>query len=318
MPFALDPEVASGLEALTAALPKGPPPAPGDLAAIKEFSKRFIDHAASIAKPAPGVSVQNLSTTSEDSHTVPLYWHTKSGSSPGSVILYLHGGGMVASSAASYRPIVSYLVSHSGVPALSVEFRNAPYSAPLQGVQDAYAGLIYLSSHAADLKIDPERIVVVGDSGGGGLAACLTHLVRERQGPRIAKQVLIYPMLDDRLGLASPDLHMAPFLTVDHATIDTCWVGILGSRRGAEDVQPTEAAARMESAAGLPSMYLDVGDCDIFRDDCLKYVNRFWAEGIPAELHVWNGCYHGFDGAAPEARVTQRAWDARARAIQEV
>ncbi|KAL9094267.1 MAG: hypothetical protein Q9165_003407 [Trypethelium subeluteriae] len=318
MPFALDPEVATGLEALSAALTKGPPPTQSGVDAIKVSSGRFIDHAASIAKTAPDVSIQTLSTSSEDSHTVPLYWHTKSGSSPGSAILYLHGGGMVASSAASYRPIVSYLVSHSGVPALSVEFRNAPYSTPLQGLKDAYAGLTYLSSNAADLKIDPERIAVVGDSGGGGLAACLTHLVRERQGPKIAKQVLIYPMLDDRLGLASPDPHIAPFLTVDHNSIDVCWVGVLGSRRGAEDVQPTEAAARIKSAAGLPPMYVDVGDCDIFRGDCLRYVEKFWAEGIPAELHVWNGCYHGFDGVAPEATVTQKAWDARARAIQQV
>lgn len=317
MPFALDPEVASGLQGLAAALPKDPP-APGDLNAVRNFSKLFIDYVGSIMTPSPDVSIQSLSTTSEDSWTVPLYWHAKSGSSPGSAILYLHGGGMVASSAVAYKPIVSNLVSRSGVPALSVEFRNAPYSAPMQGLHDAYAGLVYLVSHASELGIDPERIIVAGDSGGGGLAACLTHLVRERQGPKIAKQVLIYPMLDDRTGLTPPEPHMAPFLTADSSTIDTCWVGILGTRRGADDVKATEAAARMKSAADLPPMHLDVGDVDLFRDENMEYVKRFWAEGVPAEVHVWKGCYHGFDGAAPEAKVTQLALEARVRAIQEV
>ena len=317
MSLNLDPEVASGLSRMQTALSIDAP-AQGDLAGLRQFSELFVEYAGSITNPSPDVSVQSFSVPSEDSCAVPLYWHTKSGSSPGSAILYLHGGGMVASSAVSYRPVMSYLVSHSGVPALAVDFRNAPYSAPMQGLQDCYAALVYLTSHRSELGVDPGGIIVAGDSGGGGLSACLTHLVRERQGPKIAKQVLIYPMLDDRSGIAAPNEHMKPFLTVDYNAIDTCWVGILGSRRDAEDVQPTEAAARMQSAADLPPMYLDVGDCGLFRDECLEYVKNFWAVGVPAEFHVWNGCYHGFDALAPEAKVAKLAWDTRVRAIQEV
>ncbi|KAI9663156.1 MAG: hypothetical protein M1821_008204 [Bathelium mastoideum] len=318
MPFALDPEIASGLEGLASALSGGPPPAKGDIAALRQFSDLFIGHISSIALPSPDVTIETFEAISEDSHPVPLYWHAKASSSPGSAMLYLHGGGMVASSALMYQPIVSGLVSRTGVPALSVEFRNAPYSAPLQGLHDAYVGLTYLVSHAAELNINPQRIIVIGDSGGGGLAACLTHLVRERQGPKIAKQILIYPMLDDHTGLSPVDPQVAPFITVDADSMWTCWNAILGSRRGTEDVKTTEAPARMTSAADLPPMYLDVGDLDIFRGEGLEYVKKFWADGVPAEFHVWPGCYHGFDGLAPKAKVTETAWNTRARAIQEV
>ena len=319
MPFGLDPELSSALPGLAATLQKlGSAPAEGDYTAWRNFNDTFIGYLSSLIKPDPDVSIQSFSTTSEDSHDVPLYWYAKAGSSPGSAILYFHGGGMISASAVLYHSIVSDLVSRTGVPAFAVEFRNAPYSAPLRGLHDAYAGLTYLASHAKELGVDPERIIIAGDSGGGGLAASLAHLVVERNGPKIAKQVLIYPMLDDRTGLGPPDVHMAPYANIDASAMNTCWGGVLGERRAKEDVSPIEAAARIKSAVGLPPMYLDVGDCDLFRDEGVEYVRKFWADGVPAELHVFKGCNHGFDRLAPEAKVAQVAWEARVRAIQEV
>lgn len=165
---------------------------------------------------------------------------------------------MIALSVKSYDNIVKRYVSRTGVPFLAVEYRYAPeFPAPIP-VKDMYAGLKYLHEHARELDVDPERIAVVGDSGGGGVAASLAHYVKEIGGPQICKQVLIYPMLDDRTDSVDPEL--APYLV--HSVDDnlTGWGALLGDRRGREGVPPSVVAGRMtvEQAKGLPSAYIEV------------------------------------------------------------
>ena len=205
------------------------------------------------------VTTQDFFAKADDGTDILCRWFTKQNTSPpGSAVLYAHGGGMIALSPKQYDSIVKRYVSRTGVPFLAVEYRHAPeFPAPIPAT-DVYAGLKYLHEHASELDIDPSRIAIVGDSGGGGVAASLAHYVKEKDSLPICKQVLIYPMLDDRTDSVDPE--MAPYLGWTVEDNVTGWGALLGDRRGKEGVPSTNAAGRMtvEEARGLPPTYIEV------------------------------------------------------------
>lgn len=180
-----------------------------------------------------------------------------------------------------------------------------PYPAP---VEDAYSGLVWLADHGADLNVDSSRVLIVGVSGGGGIAAATALMARDRGGPALSHQVLITPMLDDRSLTPS-----SRFENVTHprSSNEFGWRAILGDRAGGEDVSPYAAPARAAELSGLPPSYLDAGSADTFRDEVIDYGARLTAAGVPVELHVWAGGMHGFDFHAPEAEVSRAAVAAR-------
>jgi acetyl esterase/lipase len=206
----MDPQVREPTAWLFAAMAETAPPPVGDVAsrrvAIEALQTRSFN-----SQPMPtGVAVEDFLTRSHDGTELLLRWYHSDeaihGSAPGSAVCYLHGGGMILSSVSIYDGPVARYVESSGVPFLSVEYRLAPEHPHPTPVEDCYAGLVYLHEHAEELGVDPARIAVMGDSGGGGLAASLAILVRDRQGPPIARQILIYPMLDDRNTVPEPEL----------------------------------------------------------------------------------------------------------------
>ena len=179
-------------------------------------------------------------------------------------MLYLHGGGMIAGSVAIFDGPVSRYVARTGVSMLSLEYRLAPEHPHPTPVEDAYAGLVWLVGHAAELGIDPGRIAVMGDSAGGGLAAGVAILSRDRKGPAVARQLLVYPMLDDR---TTPDRYIAPFAGWSYDDNATGWNALLGPGHQHREVDPPAAPGRLGDAAGLPPAYIEVGQLDIFRDE---------------------------------------------------
>jgi acetyl esterase/lipase len=154
----------------------------------------------------------------------------------------------------------------------------------------------------------------MGDSAGGGLAAGVCLLNRDRGGPAIAQQLLIYPMLDDRPRPPGPELR--PFLTWSYDDNVTGWSALLGDAAGTEDVAPYAAPARATDLSGLPPTYIDVGDLDLFRREDMSYASRLADTGVPTELHVHPGCPHAFDQLAPSAVVSQRAIADRVRRLR--
>lgn len=120
-----------------------------------------------------GVTMTDHQCSGEDGATVMLRWYSKNGSTPGSAVVYAHRGGMILSNVTIYDGPVARYVSATGVPFLSVEYRDAPEQSAPTPVTDCYAGLLWLHEHGADLGVDPSRIAVMGDSGGGGVAASL-------------------------------------------------------------------------------------------------------------------------------------------------
>lgn len=225
---------------------------------------------------------------------------------------------MIALTIDDYHHAVSRYVSTTGVPFLAVDYRLAPeVQAPIP-TTDAYAGLQYLHSHAAELGVDPSRIAVMGDSAGGGIAASLAHYAKQQRGPAIAKQILIYPMLDDRNTILDPAL--APFATWSNDDNITGWTSLLGSRIGASDVKAIEAAgrARVADMHGLPPAYIDVGELDIFRDEDLQYAKTLGQGGVPCEFHLYPGVNHAFEIIAPQSQIALFAIAQRQNAVMSV
>jgi acetyl esterase/lipase len=313
MPFSLDPEIAAALEALFAEAGDAQPPARGDVASRRRNVEALQAAVHGLIPAASDVTTTDYETTTEDGATILLRWYAKAGSRPGSAVLYLHGGGMILSNVEIYDRVVSRYVSATGVPCLSVEYRYAPEHPAPTPVTDSYAGLRWLVEHAADLDVDPARIAVMGDSGGGGVAASLAIFARDQRGPVLAKQILVYPMLDDRNTVPDPEL--VPFATWSYDDNATGWGALLGDAAGGGDVSPYGAAARLEDFRGLPPAYIEVGELDIFRDESLSYARRLLAAGISTEVHLHPAVPHAPEALVPGAEISRRMLADRDRVI---
>ncbi|MEV6955557.1 alpha/beta hydrolase [Streptomyces sp. NPDC051183] len=234
------------------------------------------------------------------------------------LLYYMHGGAMVMGNAWSVLPrILREWALPLELAVVSVEYRLAPRARYPQPLEDCYAGLVWAAAHAAELDIDADRIVIGGKSAGGGLAAALALLARDRGGPEALGQLLLCPMLDDR-GATFSGRQMTGIGVWDLTSNATAWKALLGERYGAADLPPYAAPARATDLAGLPPAYVEVGSADMFRDEDVAYANAIWQAGGQAELHVWPGAYHGFDGLAPRAALSLDARDARTRWLRRL
>jgi acetyl esterase/lipase len=220
---------------------------------------------------------------------------------------------MIAGHVGQFDGLASRYVSASGTPILSADYRLAPEHPHPVPVEDAYAALVWLHEHAADLSIDPARIGVFGDSAGGGLAAAVSILARDRNGPAIAKQILVMPMLDDRT--LTPDPQFAPFTVWTWDDNRTGWGALLGNAAGGPDTPAYAAPARVTDPAGLPPAYIEVGQLDIFRDENLTYALRLGQAGVPVEFHLHPGVPHEFDFIAFTSAAARRVIADRVRAL---
>ena len=225
---------------------------------------------------------------------------------PGSArpcVYWIHGGGYMFGSGLTVDARLNRWVEEFDCVAVSIEYRLAPedpYPAPLD---DCYAGLRWTAQHADELGIDPKRIAIAGASAGGGLAAGLAILARDRGEVDVAFQLLIYPMIDDRNTSASSHIDGAPVWSRDANHLG--WRAYLGDLDGTDDVPGATAPARVESVEGLPPAWIGVGSLDVFRDEDIEYASRMLAAGIPVELHVYPGACHGFEMIVPDAAVSK-------------
>jgi acetyl esterase/lipase len=223
---------------------------------------------------------------------------------------------MIGGSLDLYDKVVSWYVSQTGVPLLSVGYRLAPEATSSTTLaEDVFTGLTWLASHASGLGVDPARIAVMGDSGGGGPAAAAAILARDRQ-VTLARQILIYPMLDDRT--TTPGPIPREFLTWTYDNNFTGWHALLADETGTGQVSPIAAPGRLKDFTGLAPAYIEVGDLDIFRDEAIAYAGGLASAGVPIELHVHPGAPHGFERFVPDAAVARRAMADRARAIAAI
>lgn len=177
-------------------------------------------------------------------------------------------------------------------------------------MEDCYAGLVWTAEHAAELGIALDRLVIAGESAGGGLAAGTALLARDRNGPSLIGQVLMCPMLDDRDETVSTVQFESAGIWLRSSNL-VGWNALLGDRRGADDVSIYAAPARATDLCGLPPAFIDCGSAELFRDEDIAYATNLWCAGVQAELHVWPGGFHGFDMVAPHTALAQAATTTR-------
>jgi len=229
---------------------------------------------------------------------------------PGPGIYFLHGGGMVMGDRfAGARPLIDWALKYGAV-CVTPEYRLAPEHPAPTPVEDCYAGLKWMVEHAEQLKLDPERVIIFGGSGGGGLAAGTTLLARDRNGPRLLGQLLQCPMLDDRNETRSARQYDGVGVW-DTTSNRTAWRAVLGERCAGDDVCQYSAPARARDLSGLPPTFIDVGAMEVFRDEDIAYATAILAAGGQCELHVWGGAFHGFYDIAPQADVSRACVAAR-------
>jgi acetyl esterase/lipase len=229
---------------------------------------------------------------------------------PAPGVYYIHGGGMIMGDNRSALLVMLDWIERAGVVVVSVEYRLAPEHPYPAGAEDCYAGLEWTGEHAAELGIDPDRLLIAGVSAGGGLSAAVALMARDRGGPALIGQMLGCPMLDDRNQTPS-SYELDRQATWDRNSNLTAWGAVLGAARGGDGVSEYAAPARATDLSGLPPAYLDVGSVETFRDETIDYAARIWRAGGTAELHVWSGGYHGFELIAPDAAISVGARDTR-------
>jgi acetyl esterase/lipase len=273
-------------------------------------SRAFI-HKAAAAAPKPDLPDLDVSERHVDSmFGAPairvLMYKPRSAPHALPAFVHVHGGGFVMG-APEMRDVENRLLaSKLNCVIVSVDYRLAPEAPYPAALQDVYSVLTWLTANAPALNVDPARIGIKGESGGGGIAAGAVLYARDNKGPAIAFQHLIYPMIDDRTAIRT-DLNptVGEFVwTQEHNLFG--WRALLGHEPGRGDVSPYAAASRAEDVSKLPPTYIAVGALDLFLEENLHYAHRLSCAGVPVELHVYPGAYHGFQAAA-QARVSKQA-----------
>jgi len=277
-------------------------------AKVLETARAYVKRQPQVPLP-PGVS-EKFVTVPNEAPKVRVY---VAGDSPGASkpgILHIHGGGYVLGSAA-ITPAELDLVKKFDCVVVSVDYRLAPEAQFPASLEDNYAALRWMYENAKELGIDTARIAVKGESAGGGHAAMLTLAVRDRKEFTFCQQILIYPMLDDRTGSTR---EVAPYIGHFIWTPQSNqfgWTSLLGVPAGSKTVPINSVPARVENLAGLPPAFIGVGSIDLFASEDVNYSRRLLEAGVPTELMVVPGGYHGFDIFNTDAPLTvlfENAW----------
>lgn len=254
---------------------------------------------------APGVDVEDRWTPAADGPQVRVRWYRPAArDEPVPALLWIHGGGYVLGFPEQDERLVLSIVRELGIAVATVEYRLAPEHPHPAPLDDCHAALRWLHAQAAGLGVRPDRIAIGGASAGGGLAAALTLLAHDRGEVPVAFQLLVYPMLDDRT-VGRPDVDTTDVRVWTERSNEFGWSSYLGTAPGGPDVSPYAAPARRADLAGLPPTWIGVGTHDLFHDEDLAYARRLTDAGVPCELVVVPGAYHGFDNVSRTAGVVR-------------
>jgi acetyl esterase len=277
-----------------------------DVDAARELLRSVRVQQAPVELPA-GVSLERRSVPGPDgAPDVPVLIYTpESADADLPAVLYIHGGGFVVGDADSDMVLPAQLAAEVGALVVSVDYRLAPEHPFPAPVEDCFAALQWTAKNAGTLRIDPARIAVGGVSAGAGLAAAVALMARDRGGPELFFQMLDIPELDDRLETPSMRAFAdTPLWNLPNAV--QSWRHYLGPRDEDQPVSPYAAPARATDLVGLPPAYVSVCAFDPLRDEGIAYAQRLAQDGVPTELHLFPGTFHGSSGSVPLARVSLR------------
>jgi acetyl esterase len=300
--YAIDPELAAHLSEL----------APTDFSDVPAARRQMLETAAQADRVAcqPAPTVRNVTIPgAADIPDVLVRVYTPHGAQdPRGGLLYLHGGGFALGDLEFADATCRSYATEGDLVVVSVGYRLAPEHPFPAGLEDCFAALAWLAEEHVLLGVDPARIGVTGESAGGGLAAALALLARDRGGPRICFQLLEIPVLDDTLQSAS----MQTFTDTpiwDQRNARLSWALYLGPdlAPGGPRVSPYAAPARAHDLTGLPAAHVVTAEFDPLRDEGIAYAQRLMAAGISTSLVCYAGTFHGSTMFA-EAEVSRRMW----------
>ena len=220
-------------------------------------------------------------------------------------VLWLHGGGYAIGSPEQAQTMAKMLIEVSECVVIAPDYRlsiQAPYPAALI---DSYKALLWMKNHAKELGIRNDQLIVGGDSAGGGLTAALTLYARDRGDVKIAFQMPLYPMLDDRMTSKSAIDNNAPVW--NSKSNYNGWKLYLGDLFRTPNVPYYAAPARAEDYNNLPPTITFVGDLEPFRDETVQYVEKLKNAGVPVDFKIFKGCYHAFQQLVPKAEISKKA-----------
>jgi acetyl esterase/lipase len=284
MPKSAQPDFHPELRRAARVLPK---------AGITPFSLKFLRRLSRVPgrSPAPGVDVLTLRSG------VRVWLYRPPGvSGPTPALLWIHGGGYLIGGPGQDDKLCRRYAAALGATIASVDYRLAPEHPYPASLEDCYAALQWLAGLPG---VDPARVAVGGASAGGGLAAALALLARDRGEVPLSAQLLVYPMLDDRTALRR-DLDTPGLRLWNNGSNRFGWAAYLGN------ADPEKAVpARQSDLSGLPPAWIGVGTFDLFHDEDLDYARRLREAGVDCDVEVVPGAFHGFDGIAPKAEVSQ-------------
>ncbi len=245
--------------------------------------------------------------------SVPVVVYEPSGRArPSGALVWIHGGGLVMGAPELGDELCSRFAAELGIVAVSVDYRLAPEHPFPAGLDDCVAALAWTHANAEGLGIDTTKVVVGGDSAGGGLAACVAQVALDRGGPAICFQLLQYPMLDDRTALRT-DLDG---LMWSNTSNRYAWSAYLGRPVSATDTRPYASATRRDDLGGLPPAWIGIGTIDLFHDECVEYATRLQAAGVECDVHVVPGMYHAAERLVPKAPSMIAFLDAMTAALR--
>ncbi len=293
----LDPEIAAALKQMPPAtgftfeqLPAMREQRMAQLAAV-ELSGQVerTDYAVPGAEGAPDVTIRVHRPAGREGPLPCIYW--------------MHGGGYVMGTYEMEDLRFDKWCQLLGCVGVAVDYRLAPETPYPGPIEDCYAGLRWVHDNADMLGVDAARIGIGGSSAGGGLAAALALLARDRGKVPLQYQLLIYPMIDDRMVTASSRWQVPVW---PPASNERGWAAYLGDLVGG-DVPIYAAPARATDLSGLPQALIVVGALDGFLDEDADYAMRLTHQGVPTEFHLYPGAPHGFDLLMPGTAIARRA-----------
>jgi len=219
-------------------------------------------------------------------------------------LLWIHGGGYSIGIPEQDDSYILRFVEASGCVVVAPDYTlsiDKPYPAALE---DCYAALLWLRDNGGSYGMCPEQIFIGGTSAGGGLAAAVSHYARDKAEIKLAFQILIYPMLDDRLTESSTDNNAPVWNSVLN---EASWRLYLGDLYGSSEIPVYAAAGRAENFTSLPPACLYVGTIEPFYDETMAYIDKLKANNIPVHVKIFEGCFHGFDQLCADTAVAKEA-----------
>ncbi|MCW5891990.1 MAG: alpha/beta hydrolase [bacterium] len=247
-----------------------------------------------MGEPEPIAHVEDR-TVPGPGGTIPARLYRPAGDAPLPLLVYYHGGGWVLGGLESHDGVCRSLANQAGCAVLSIDYRLAPEHRYPAAADDCYAALVWAAANAAALGADPTRLAIGGDSAGGNLTAVTAIQARDRGGPRVRLQLLVYPVTDHSYDTASYAENADGYFLTKAAMV-WFWNHYLGGDAG---TAATASPLRAADLAGLPPALVITAEFDPLRDEGESYARRLREAGVPTTLTRYDGMIHGFFTMGP-------------------